>query len=50
MTILKSPFKSLPTINDSKNGLIRANSEGPTVKADNNIPPVVCVTFYLCDI
>ncbi|XP_011251363.2 tyrosine-protein kinase Fer isoform X2 [Camponotus floridanus] len=41
MTILKSPFKSLPAINDSKNGLIRANSEGPTVKAENNIPPVV---------
>lgn len=50
MTILKSPFKSLPTINDSKNGLIRANSEGPTAKADNNIPPVVCVILYLCDI
>ncbi|XP_070168523.1 tyrosine-protein kinase Fer isoform X2 [Polyergus mexicanus] len=41
ITILKSPFKSLPAINDSKNGLIRANSEGPTAKADNNIPPVV---------
>lgn len=48
MTILKLPFKSLPAINDSKNGIIRANSEGP--KADKNSPPVVCVTFYSCDI
>jgi len=50
MTILKSPFKSLPAINDSKNGMIRANSEEPTAKADKNIPPVVCVTLCLCDI
>lgn len=49
MTILKSPFKSLPTINDSKNGMIRANSEEPTAKADKDIPPVVCVTLYSCD-
>lgn len=47
MTILKLPFKSLPTINDSKNGMIRANSEGPTSKADN-VPPVVCVTHFIC--
>ncbi|XP_020291800.1 tyrosine-protein kinase Fer isoform X1 [Pseudomyrmex gracilis] len=39
--LLKTPFKSLPAINDSKNRMIRANSEGPTVKADNNVPPVV---------
>jgi len=47
MTILKSPFKSLPAINNSKNGLIRANSEGPTAKADKNSPPVVCVTLFV---
>ncbi|XP_067209784.1 tyrosine-protein kinase Fer isoform X2 [Linepithema humile] len=41
MTILKSPFKSLPAINNAKNGVIRANSEGPTAKAENNVPPVV---------
>lgn len=46
MTIFKSPFKSLPAINDSKNGAIRANSEEPTVKADN-VPPVVCVTNFI---
>ena len=47
MTILKSPFKSLPAINDSKNGLIRAISEGPTTKADKNNPPVVCVILFV---
>jgi len=26
-----------------KNGVIRANSEGPAAKAENNVPPVVCV-------
>ncbi|XP_017757149.1 PREDICTED: tyrosine-protein kinase Fer isoform X1 [Eufriesea mexicana] len=40
MTIFKSPFKSLPVINDTKDGMIRSNSEGPTSKADNTLPVV----------
>ncbi|XP_012239674.1 tyrosine-protein kinase Fer isoform X2 [Bombus impatiens] len=41
MTIFRSPFKSLPIINDTKDGTIRSSSEGPTSKADNTLP----VTF-----
>lgn len=41
MTIFRSPFKSLPIINDTKDGTIRSSSEGPTSKADNTLP-VVC--------
>ncbi|XP_061930214.1 tyrosine-protein kinase Fer isoform X3 [Apis cerana] len=38
MTIFRSPFKSLPIINDTKDGTIRSSSEGPTPKADNTLP------------
>ncbi|KAK1126184.1 hypothetical protein K0M31_004820 [Melipona bicolor] len=38
MTIFRSPFKSLPIINDTKDGTIRSSSEGPTSKADNTLP------------
>lgn len=31
MTILKSPFKSLPVIHNEKKGLVRTGSEGSTV-------------------
>ncbi|XP_014602817.1 PREDICTED: tyrosine-protein kinase Fps85D isoform X2 [Polistes canadensis] len=44
LTIIKSPFKSLPAISDSKNGLIRASSEGVTTKADS-VPPVVPLRY-----
>ncbi|KAF7387858.1 hypothetical protein HZH66_010625 [Vespula vulgaris] len=44
LTIIKSPFKSLPSISDSKNGLIRASSEGVTTKADS-VPPVVPLRY-----
>ncbi|KAI4502795.1 hypothetical protein M0802_001839 [Mischocyttarus mexicanus] len=44
LTIIKSPFKSLPAISDSKNGLIRASSEGVTTKADS-VPPVVPLSY-----
>ncbi|KAK9305085.1 hypothetical protein QLX08_003773 [Tetragonisca angustula] len=37
MTIFRSPFKSLPLINDTKDGTIRSSSEGPTSKADNTL-------------
>ncbi|XP_076765777.1 tyrosine-protein kinase Fer isoform X2 [Xylocopa sonorina] len=40
MTIFRSPFKSLPIINDTKDGTIRSSSEGPTSKADNTLPVV----------
>ncbi|XP_012268401.1 tyrosine-protein kinase Fer isoform X3 [Athalia rosae] len=32
ITLLKSPFKSLPSIGNEKNGVVRACSEGPTCK------------------
>ncbi|XP_076239315.1 tyrosine-protein kinase Fer isoform X2 [Calliopsis andreniformis] len=38
MTLFRSPFKSLPTINYTKDGTIRSRSEGPTSKADNTLP------------
>ncbi|XP_033224722.1 tyrosine-protein kinase Fer isoform X3 [Belonocnema kinseyi] len=40
MTIFRTPFKSLPMIHETKNGVIRACSEGPTFK-NIDIPPVV---------
>lgn len=46
MTIFRSPFKSLPIINDTKDGTIRSSSEGPTPKADNTLP-VVCFLYML---
>ena len=42
MTIIRSPFKSLPIIHNNKNGLFRASSEGPTLSKVVNSPPVVC--------
>ncbi|XP_054003582.1 tyrosine-protein kinase Fer isoform X1 [Hylaeus anthracinus] len=38
MTIFRSPFKSLPMINDTKDGTVRSSSEGPTSKTDNTLP------------
>ncbi|KAF3427520.1 hypothetical protein E2986_09543 [Frieseomelitta varia] len=46
MTIFRSPFKSLPLINDTKDGTIRSSSEGPTSKADNTLQ-VVCFFHML---
>ncbi|XP_029034275.2 tyrosine-protein kinase Fer isoform X1 [Osmia bicornis bicornis] len=40
MTIFRSPFKSLPIINDTKDGTVRSSSEGPTSNADNTLPVV----------
>ncbi|XP_046418972.1 tyrosine-protein kinase Fer isoform X2 [Neodiprion fabricii] len=40
VTLLKSPFKSLPSISNEKNGLVRANSEGPMTQRIDT-PPVV---------
>ncbi|XP_076655850.1 tyrosine-protein kinase Fer isoform X5 [Halictus rubicundus] len=38
MTIFKCPFKSLPTINNTTDGMIRSSSESPASKSNSTLP------------
>lgn len=41
MTIIKTPFKSLPAIHNEKNHLVRAGSEGSTIPKAVDLSSVV---------
>lgn len=43
--MIRTPFKSLPAMQNEKNRLVRAGSEGSAIPKVVDLSPVVCLKF-----